>query len=158
MNTTVKPTKIKQQTNTFKIVAIIVVILFTTMILAGLVRWYHFHNSSIPLTPDQIQATKTIALNDLAARGQDPTHYEFTILPKARIMNKETPSKLLAQAYFKNSTLSQFYLIDLNSNTIIMHSQTDYYTNLLENKNHKNPGQEGITTENREHFLWFLKR
>ncbi len=145
VRSTIKPFNISQDKprwNKLKIISIVVVFIFMAIVTIGLLKWHNYKSNFILLTPEQITQTKTIALNDLQAHGNDPTQYDLKVASKMRIMNKETPARMISQAYFINSTTQQFYLIDLNSSKVIMHSETNYYEPMQMMKKHDKEGNK----------------
>ena len=126
----------KSKMNTFKLISIVVVVIFILVIAIGIWRYHHMQSSFIPLTDDQMNIAKNIAVQDMQSRGNNVSDYEVQVMPKMKRTNKENHSLSLVQVSFVNQQEVQFYLIDLNENKIVMHSETEYYED-LDHETHK---------------------
>jgi uncharacterized protein YpmB len=116
-------TKPKQKTNILKIIAIVVIVLFCAILLGGLIRMYHFRSSFIDMNDQQKEAVKEIASNDMLSRGKNVSDYRIDLADKIRTDSKES----MVPISFSNDKETISYLIDLNSNKIVMRSDTEFY-------------------------------
>jgi hypothetical protein len=116
-------TKPKQKTNVLKIVAIVVIVLFCAILLGGLIRMYHFKSSFIDMNDQQKETVRDLASNDMLSRGKNVSDYRVDLVDKIRSDSKES----MVPISFSNDKETISYLIDLNSNKIVMRSETEFY-------------------------------
>jgi len=126
----------KTKRNIWKIVSLIFIALFVIVVAAGFLLVSHFRSNLLPPTSEQVTAAEAIVAQDLAANGDDIANYEVTVSPTAR---KRTSQTILQVRLTQNAT-EHLYLLDLESSTILVHSQTTVYGNLSEDPPFGFPG------------------
>jgi exonuclease III len=78
----------------------------------------------------QIEAAKSIAVNDLAVRGENVTQYQFKVSDKIREIPGDAEHKKVIEVTLYNESVHNLYIIDVQSGTILMHSRTEFYDGL----------------------------
>jgi hypothetical protein len=117
------------RTNIFKITSIVVVLIFVLIIAAGLIKEYYPSPWTRP-TDSQILAAKTLVASALQSRGENASDYQVVTANRLRrIGTSEHPVRVLQVSASHNQT-RHMYLVDINSNTIVMHSEIDIYSNM----------------------------
>lgn len=109
--------------NIWKLVSIALICLFAIVLALGLYREFHFRSSVVQATDAQIQQAKDIALNDLSRRGEDLAGFTFRISNRIRPLEQ---GKSIMDVTASNDTVRHTYLIDLNSQTILVYSRTEF--------------------------------
>ncbi len=113
--------------NWFKVTATIVVIIFALIVVSGLVRLSHYRSSFVKMDNAQIDTAKGIAVAALEAQGKNSSEYEVRVMPQFRKMQEKNDSISLVEVSFFNPSEMQLFLIDINSNEILMRTETNYY-------------------------------
>ncbi len=122
-----------------KIIAGIVVGLFILILIGGIVRIHSFKSSFEPLSMEQTELVKRIGSDDMTKQGKDITALTIQIMPKKHLDKRKEESRSIAQISFQNETETNFYLIDLNSEKIVMRSETTFdasFTPIHTERNH----------------------
>ncbi len=115
----------------FKMIVGSVVALFILILVLGIVRFYSHESPHVKATEAQLTAVKELVTDDFVKQGKNISAYELEIPPKLRSEREDNLTTLIAQVSVENESDSQIYLIDLNTNTIVMHSQTEFYNGFL---------------------------
>ncbi len=111
-----------------KIIASVVIGLFILIIIGGIIKIHSFKSSFQTLDEVQTELIKQIAIDDMTKQGKDITALKMQIMPKKHIDKRKEQARSIAQISFQNETETDFYLIDLNSEKIVMRSETDFDT------------------------------
>ncbi len=119
----------KSKMNKYKILAAVVVVIFAVILAYGIFQHYHFKASFVKLSDTQISEAKSIAIQDLESRGENASDYKVNVMPEMRRNSRGNQTEAIAQVSFTKENKEQFYLIDLNSDSIMMRSQTEHYGN-----------------------------
>jgi uncharacterized membrane protein YukC len=114
----------KSKISVFKTVAIAVVVIFAAMLAFGIYRYYHTEPSFVKLSEDQLSSAKTIATTALQNSGKNVSDYEVQVMP-----TRMRGSAAIVSVNFRGNQTTEDYLVDLNSSSIVMHSETEYYGN-----------------------------
>jgi len=117
------------RTNIFKITSIVVVLIFVLIIAAGLIREYYPSPSAKP-TESQILAAKTVVASALQSEGDALSNYRFVASDRIRHLSRNEDSKRVLEVSAYNNMTRHTYLIDMDSNGIVVHSQVDFYGNI----------------------------
>jgi len=118
----------KNNKNVFKIIATVFVILFGLILVGGVIKMYSHQSSFTKMDPAQIETAKNMAIKQLELQGKNSSDYEVKVLPQLRKMHKDNTTESMVEVSFFGPKETQFYLIDLNSKQVMMHSYTEFYT------------------------------
>ena len=131
----------KQKINVWKIVAVVFIILFCAALIGGLFRMSYPRPSFMAPTQEQIDSAKAIVAQELAKKGDDINNYEVVVsnligefkdirigvYPKpSRQAPPGTPVGNVIHISLHSNSTSHFYLIDIDSGKVIMHSLTEW--------------------------------
>ena len=123
---------IMKKTNYWKYIAIIFIALFVLMISLGLLRLYTHARSKIliPASSEQLAKAHEIVMHHVQTINQDASNY--TIIPSqhVRSFRKDNRSRELISLTLSKNNMRHFYLVDVVSEKILVHSQTEFYESL----------------------------
>jgi uncharacterized membrane protein len=122
-----KSTNVGKSINVWKIIAIAVIVLFVATIVFGFVKLQRFKHTLADPTVEQIESAEALATKDLEARGFDAEEYTIKVLPKVRGMREAGEDRNIIQVFAESNASRHSYLIDTDSNTILLHSQIEVY-------------------------------
>jgi hypothetical protein len=116
----------------------------------------------------QISSAKEVALSALEVQGKNSSDYEVRIMPQFRQMREKNNSLSLVEVSFYNQNETQLFLIDINTNKIVMHSETEFYdadyfkpelasgcANKRENESKREDSRLGECSRSPEEGRWF---
>ena len=117
--------------NIWKIVAVVVVLVFALILAGGLLKLHKFKAEFTSATDAQIETARSLVTTDLQGRGLNATEYNITIPEKIRKMDKRMDrtgvQRTLLPANARSGTSKHDYIIDMDAGMIVMHSQTEAY-------------------------------
>ncbi len=116
---------------TVKIIVGGFIVLFVIALVLGITRYVSHESPHVKPTEAQLTMVKETVVNDLLKQGKNASAYELEILPKFRTEKEENTTILIAQVSAEKVSDAHVYLINVNSNTILMHSQTEFYNGFL---------------------------
>lgn len=122
-----KTTNVGKNINIWKIIAIAVIVLFVATVAFGVVKLHRFKQTLADPTPEQIASAEALATQDLEARGFDPAEYTIKVTPKVRGMQEAGENRNIIQVFAEGNASRHSYLIDTDSNSILLHTQTEVY-------------------------------
>lgn len=122
----------KKSFNIWKIISICMVIIFVFFIIIGLFKASHYRSSITKPTQAQIDSAKAIATEKLMSIGEDPTKYNISVANKMRKIPIDGQSNNILQVSFFSNLKTHSYIIDLNNNEVMVHTQTDIYRAILD--------------------------
>ena len=141
--------------NLFKIISAVVVILFVLMVAGGVFKFFHYRSSFTTMNEAQIQSVQELVMQDMHTRGKNSTDYSIKVIPKIRMMKKNSISQSLVQVSLSNEQEHGFYLLDLNTNKILLYSETYMYEKINDECNSQHGRQEkNESKENEENIEW----
>ena len=120
--------------NIWKIVALIFIGIFILIIAGGLIRSYYFRPHFIPLSEQQIDSAKTAVYNDLAGKGINAPMESIKVANEVRPIRPDKEEKKIIEVSAEVDSIRHIYLIDANSNEILMHSQTEFFSWMNDSK------------------------
>lgn len=128
--------------NVWKIIAAVFIILFCAALIGGLFRITHTRSPFMAPTQEQIDSAKTIVAQELAKEGDDINNYEVIVSnrigkfngikigfhpgPPGRQVPAETRSEKVIHISLHGNSTTHFYLVDIDSERVIMHSFTEW--------------------------------
>ena len=137
----------KNEMNLWKIVAVVFIVLFGLALAGGLFRIYHaVPPMSVP-TQEQMDSARNVVAQELAKSGDDIGNYEVTISSMIRKLDRMLPMFIRMEGpegsgfsqeirdgntihvSLQSETKTHFYLVDIDSGKIIMHSFTEWMVN-----------------------------
>jgi hypothetical protein len=124
----------KHKRNIWKIAAIVAVLIFILVLAGNLIKMYRFNSNFIPTTDIQKTTAQELITKDLQSRGADPTQYNIVASPKIMSMQTRGTQRNILQAFAKDNTSRHMYLIDIDQNIIVMHSQMEKYDWMAQEK------------------------
>jgi hypothetical protein len=132
--------------NIWKIVAIVVIALFAATLIFGIVKLQRFKQTLADPTGPQIDAAKSLALQDLENRGVNTSAYTIKVATKVRGMREAGEDRNIIQVFAEADASRHNYLIDTDSGMILLHSQTETYGWMAEMDKRMMPprGPEGM--------------
>jgi hypothetical protein len=134
--------------NIWKIVAVVFIVLFCLALAGGLFRIYH--SGPLPNAPthEQMDSAKAIVAQELANNGDDISNYEVTVSTQIRRLERgsapffgmegpegsqgfavEMPAGNTIHVSLRSNSTTHFYLVNVDSGKIIMHSFTEWMGN-----------------------------
>jgi hypothetical protein len=126
----------------WKIIAIIVVLIFAFFIIGGIIKSYHFRSSFVKPTQEQIDYSTKIAIEKLTSLGFNPSDYQIHVANMMR-RNYEKDDKNkdnIIQVAFYNNQSSHTFIIDVTSGEVLIHSQNDIYKQMPAPRNNDHRG------------------
>jgi hypothetical protein len=137
----------KNEMNVWKIIAVVFIVLFGLAVAGGLFRIYHAAPPMSVPTQEQMDSAKAVVAQELAKSGDDIGNYEVTVSsmirkldkmplmftkmegPEAPGFNQEIRNGNTIHVSLRSDTKTHFYLVDVDSGKIIMHSFTEWMVN-----------------------------
>lgn len=114
----------KKKPRAWKLVAFAVVAIFILMIVVGLFRFYRY--TGPPATQEQIAAAEKIVAQDLEAKGLPLQDFHIDVSEKTRHIRKGETNHITIRVNANSETERHFYLIDVETGKIVLHSVTAY--------------------------------
>lgn len=111
----------------WKIISVIVIMLFALVVVGGLIKAYHFKSSFAKPTQAQIDDAEKIAVKQLQSSGANVSAFQMHAGNKMRKFSDDGVSRNILDVSFSSNSTMHNYLIDLNSGTVLLHSETDFY-------------------------------
>jgi hypothetical protein len=128
----------KQKMNVWKIVAVVFIILFCMALIGGLFRISYPRHYFMAPTQEQIDSAKAIVAQELAKEGDDINNYKVVVSNRIGKFNgidigvhpeppgRQIPSGNVIHISLQSNSTSHFYLIDIDSGNVVMHSFTEW--------------------------------
>lgn len=132
----------KQKMNIWKIIAVVFIVLFCAALIGGLFRISHPRSPFMAPTQEQIDSAKAIVAQELAKEGDDINNYEVIVSNRigkfnginigvhpgqsGRKIPPETRAEKIIHISLHGNSTSHFYLVDIDSEKVIMHSFTEW--------------------------------
>lgn len=115
----------------WKGISIAFIIIFGVILVFGVLRWYHFKPHHIAVQQSQIDLAKNAVSADLAKAGYNVSDYKIQVADSARGFSRDREQdrmdeKIIQISLFGDSKMHQ-YLVDADSGSIMMHSETTFY-------------------------------
>jgi len=117
--------------NVWKIVLSVFAILVILIIIGGAIKFLFFKESFIKTTNEQITSAKSLVSQALQAKGDNISNYNIKISEKIEQSDEKNESNTL-QVFLSNNSTMHSYLIDLDSNMIVMHTEKEIYGWMLD--------------------------
>lgn len=111
-----------------KISSGIIVAIFIIIIIAGLISDYYPRRNPTVVVQDETLLAKTLVASALEDVGDSITNYQFETSKQIRHFEKDNKAPNVIQVCLNNSVSRQIYIIDVDSKTILMHSEIVVYT------------------------------
>jgi hypothetical protein len=141
----------------WKIISIIFIVIFALVVIGGLLKSYHFHESMHAATQQQVDAARTMAIADLKGRGEDLTNFTWRasdFVRKAPVMGNNSRDEII-EVTLNNQTVRHSYLIDITAGKIIMYARTEFPSGMPSPKNGSMPpGGPGDDGPGRDRLLF----
>ena len=119
----------------WKIVAIMVVVVFAALIVGGIMKAHYIRASFVKPTQDQVDYATKIATEKLESTGENASAFQIKAGDMMRKQPDDTASRTIIQVSFYNNATTHTYLIDVNSGEVLMHSETEVYIALGNQRN-----------------------
>jgi hypothetical protein len=124
----------KHKRKIWKIAAVAAILIFVIVLAGNLIKMYRFNSNFLPTTDTQKTAAQELITKDLQTRGVDPTLYNIVASPKIMSMETRGTQRNILQAFANDNTSRHMYLIDIDQNIIVMHSQMEKYDWMAQEK------------------------
>lgn len=111
----------------WKVVSIAVIVLFALFVVVGIIKAYHFRQPFTQATQSQAAHAKGIAIKKLQSMGENASNYEIRAAEKIRKFRMGNNSRSIMQVLFYSNKTMHVFLIDLESDELILHSKTEIY-------------------------------
>ena len=111
----------------WKIVSVIVIMMFILVVIGGLIKAYHFKSSFAKPTQAQVDDAEKIAAKQMQSSGANVSAFQMHAGNKMRKFSDDGVSRNIIDVLFSSNSTMHNYLIDLNSGTVLLHSETDFY-------------------------------
>lgn len=136
-----------EKMNVWKIVAVVFIVLFCFAVAGGLFRIYHNEPPMSVPTQEQMDSAKAVVAQELVKNGDDISNYEVTVSPQIRRLERMPPPFFMMKGSdeprfneemqagntihvsLRSDTKTHFYLVDIDTGKIIMHSFTEWMVN-----------------------------
>jgi hypothetical protein len=128
-----------KHTHLWKTVAIMMIIAFAVLIIGSAIKAYHFRSSFMRPSESQIEYAKTVAIQKLQSMGINPADYQTRTPDEMRIIPTEGVKRSVLQVSFHNKETAHTFLVDVNSGDILLHTETDVYIPLGNERNPSEP-------------------
>jgi hypothetical protein len=123
--------------------SIIIVGIFIIIIAAALIKEFYF-DSHPKITESQMNSAKLAVENALQSKGDGISNYQYSFSKKIKNIGHDENSIPTIQLSLCNNSTKQTFLINLDTQEIIMHSEVDYYTNYPNKEKDKGCSKEDL--------------
>ncbi len=139
----------KKKYKIWKIALSVLAVLVILIIIGGAIKFLFFKEHFIKPTAEQIASAKSLVSDALQAKGDNISNYEFRVSEKIRKSESKNKGNTLNILLSNNSTMHS-YLIDLDSNMIVMHTEKEIYGWMLDKCKEKDDKKESKKENNSE--------
>jgi len=134
--------------NVWKIIAAVFIVLFCLALVGGMFRIYHAEPPFSVPTQEQMDSAKAVVAQELAKNGDDINNYEVTVSTQIRRLERgpapffamegpegsrgfaeEIAAGNTIHVSLQSDTKTHFYLVNIDTEKIIMHSFTEWMKN-----------------------------
>jgi len=113
--------------NIWKVIAILFIALFAATLVFSLVKLQRFKQTLADPTDAQLESVRSIVLQDLEGRGFNISDCSVKVAPKIRGMEEAGTDRNIIQVFAISNSSRHNYLIDMDSDMILLHSQTETF-------------------------------
>jgi hypothetical protein len=109
----------------WKIIAVLVIIIFSAFIIGGIIKAHHIKSLFVEPTKEQTDYAKTIATEKLQSTGANISN--FQVIVGERMRKPYDDPRTIIQVSFYNNATTHIYLVDVNSVEVLLHSETEVF-------------------------------
>ena len=125
----------------WKILSIIFISIFLLVVIASLIRLYHFKSAFKESKNEEIGMAKSVVYDYLASNGRNVSMDNITPFNRITRIQYNHSEKKLIGVMVSDGSYEEMFLVDVDSNEIMMHSTTEFfgYLNNTKKMPFKNP-------------------
>lgn len=117
----------KPKTNFWKIFSLIFIGVFLVVVILGLLRLYHFKSSFEKSTSDEAKTAESAIYNYMELNGRNISADRIKAFDRVtRMPFNGSEKKMIGVMVFDNAA-EEMFLVDIESNEIMMHSKTEFF-------------------------------